>query len=113
MVQSSTGFLLRVDPGTGVAQRIDIGADVLMTNGDGLLLEGRTLYVVQNRLNKIAVLTLNRAGTAGVLVDELTSPDFDVPTTVARFGNRLYLPNARFTTPPTPTTPYWVTAVRR
>jgi sugar lactone lactonase YvrE len=112
MVQSSTGFLLRVDPRTGVAQRIDIG-DALMTNGDGLLLLGRTLYVVQNRLNKVAVLTLNRAGTAGEVVDELTSPDFDVPTTAAAFGNRLYLPNARFTTPPTETTPYWVTAVRR
>lgn len=112
MVQSSTGFLLRVDPRTGVARRIDIG-DALMTNGDGLLLLGRMLYVVQNRLNKIAVLTLNRTGTKGEVVGELTSPDFDVPTTVAAFGDRLYLPNARFTTSPTPTTAYWVTAVDR
>ena len=112
MVQSSTGFLLRVDPRTGVARRIDLG-DALMTNGDGLLLLDRTLYVVQNRLNKIAVLELNDTGTKGELVGELTSPDFDVPTTVAAFGNRLYLPNARFTTSPTPTTPYWVTAVNR
>ncbi len=112
IVQSSTGFLLRVDPQTGVARRIDIG-DALMTNGDGLLLLGRTLYVVQNRLNKIAVLKLNHTGTKGEVVGELTSPDFDVPTTVAAFGNRLYLPNARFTTPPTPTTEYWVTAVDR
>ena len=112
MVQSSTGFLLRVDPRTGVARRIDIG-DALMTNGDGLLLLGRTLYVVQNRLNKIAVLKLNHTGTNGEVVGELTSPDFDVPTTAAAFGNRLYLPNARFTTSPTPTTVYWVTAVDR
>lgn len=112
MVQSSTGFLLRVDPRTGVALRIDIG-DALMTNGDGLLLLGRTLYVVQNRLNKIAVLKLNHTGTKGEVVGELTSPDFDVPTTAAAFGNRLYLPNARFTTSPTPTTEYWVTAVDR
>ncbi|WP_410789734.1 SMP-30/gluconolactonase/LRE family protein [Kribbella sp. C-35] len=112
MVQSSTGFLLRVDPHTGVARRIDLG-DALMTNGDGLLLLGRTLYVVQNRLNKIAVLNLNHTGTRGEVVGELTSPTFDVPTTVAAFGNRLYLPNARFTTSPTPTTEYWVTAVER
>jgi sugar lactone lactonase YvrE len=112
IVQSSTGFLLRVDRRTGVAQRIDIG-DALMTNGDGLLLLGRTLYVVQNRLNKIAVLELNHTGTKGEVVGELTSPDFDVPTTAAAFGDRLYLPNARFTTPPTPTTEYWVTAVDR
>ena len=112
IVQSSTGFLLRVDPRSGVARRIDIG-DALMTNGDGLLLLGRTLYVVQNRLNKIAVLKLNHTGTKGEVVGELTSPDFDVPTTAAAFGNRLYLPNARFTTSPTPTTEYWVTAVER
>jgi hypothetical protein len=110
MVQSSTGFLFRVDPRTGVARKIDIGTAV-MTAGDGLLLIGRTLYVVQNRLNQIAVLTLNSAGTRGQLVRHITSADFDVPTTAAAFGNRLYLPNARFTTPPTPTTPYWVTAV--
>ncbi|MEU8227789.1 superoxide dismutase [Kribbella sp. NPDC048915] len=112
IVQSSTGFLLRVDPRSGVARRIDLG-DALMTNGDGLLLLGRTLYVVQNRLNKVAVLELNHPGTKGVLVDELTSPDFDIPTTAAAFGNRLYLPNARFSTSPTPTTEYWVTAVER
>jgi hypothetical protein len=52
-------------------------------------------------------------GTKGEVVGELTSPRFDVPTTVAVFGNRLYLPNARFSTSPTPTTEYWVTAVDR
>ena len=45
------------------------------------------------------------------LVDTLTSPDFDVPTTVARWRDGLYLPNARFTTPATPETEYWVTRV--
>jgi len=110
IVQSSTGFLFRVDPRTGVTRRIDIG-DAVMTNGDGLLLIGRTLFVVQNLLNKVAVLTLNQSGTKGTLVREVTSPDFDVPTTAAAFGDRLYLPNARFTTPPTPTTAYWATAI--
>jgi sugar lactone lactonase YvrE len=112
IVQSSTGFLFRVDPRTGVTRRIDLG-DIVMTNGDGLLVIGTTLYVVQNRLNKIAVLSIDPSGTKGRLVREITSADFDVPTTAAAFGSRLYLPNARFTTPPTPTTPYWVTAVPR
>jgi sugar lactone lactonase YvrE len=112
VVQSSTGFLLRVDPHTGITTRVDLGT-ALMTNGDGLWLSGNTLYVVQNRLNKIAVLDLNKSGTRGTLVREITSTDFDVPTTIAVFGGRLYLPNARFSTPPTPTTPYWGTAVER
>lgn len=112
IVQSSTGLLFRVDPRTGATRRIDLGG-ALMTNGDGLLLDGTTLYVVQNQLNRIAVIELDRAGTTGHVVRHLTSTDFDVPTTAAAFGHRLYLPNARFTTPPTPQTPYWVTAVRR
>jgi sugar lactone lactonase YvrE len=111
-VQSSTGFLFRVDPRTGVTKRVDLGG-TLMTNGDGMLLLGRSLYVVQNFSNQIAVVSLNRAGTTGKLTRTITARSFDVPTTVAAFGRRLYLPNARFNTPPTATTRYWVTAVRR
>ncbi|WP_370619916.1 SMP-30/gluconolactonase/LRE family protein [Mumia sp. Pv 4-285] len=112
VVHSTLGELYRVDPRTGVARTVDLGGASL-ANGDGMLLEGRTLYVVQNRLNQIAVVKLDRQGRAGRLVGVITDPGFDVPTTVASFGRWLYLPNARFTTPPTPDTPYWVTRVSR
>jgi sugar lactone lactonase YvrE len=112
LIQSNTGLLFRVDPATGEATTVDLGGATL-PNGDGILLRGRTLYVVQNQLNQVAVVQLNRAGTSGAVVDELTDPGFDVPTTVAAFGPRLYLPNARFGTEPTPTTPYTAVAVRR
>jgi sugar lactone lactonase YvrE len=112
VVQSATGFLFRVDPATGVATRVDLGT-TLLTNGDGLLVVGTTLYVVQNRLNQVAVIKLDPDGTIGVLVDTLASPDFAVPTTVAAFGNSLYLPNARFGTPEPETLEYWVTRVDR
>ncbi|SCL34461.1 hypothetical protein GA0070624_4995 [Micromonospora rhizosphaerae] len=111
VVQSNTGTLFRVDPATGVSTTVDVPG-YTFTNGDGLLLVGRTLYVVQNRLNQIAVVELNTAGTAGTVTGTITDQDFDVPTTVAMALGRLYLPNARFTTPPTPTTPYTVVAVR-
>jgi sugar lactone lactonase YvrE len=109
VVQSNTGFLFRVDPRTGVATKVDLGG-TLLTNGDGLLVEGRTLYAVQNRLNQVAVVRLDRSGSSGRLQTTLTDADFDVPTTIASYGKSLYLPNARFSTPPTPTTTY--TAVR-
>jgi hypothetical protein len=32
---------------------------------------------------------------------------------VAEFGNRLYLVNARFTTPPGPDVDYWITKIRK
>jgi len=110
VVQSATGILYRVDPATGAATRVDLGG-ALLPNGDGLLLSGRTLFAVQNALNQVAVVRLNDAGTAGQVVQTLTDPRFDIPTTVAAFGDRLYLPNARFTTPPTPTTPYNAVAI--
>jgi sugar lactone lactonase YvrE len=108
VVQSSTGKLFRVSFG-GASTLVDL--DHTLTNGDGLLLEGRTLYVVQNRLNTVAVLKLDRGATRATLTDTLTDPRFDVPTTVASFGHRLYLPNARFGTTPEPTTIYQVNAI--
>jgi sugar lactone lactonase YvrE len=97
-VQSNTGSLFKIDPESGVADRIELtGGDV--ANGDGLLLEGRTLYVVQNRQNQVAVVKLARDLGSGTIVDHLTDSDFDVPTTIDRQAGRLYLPNARFGTP--------------
>jgi sugar lactone lactonase YvrE len=110
VVNSSNGTLYRVASQTGKASVVDLSG-YAVTAGDGLLREGRRLYVVQNRLNQIAVIRLNSTGTRGHLVKTLTSPRFDVPSTVARSGQSLYLPNARFTTPPTPTTAYDVTRV--
>ncbi|MBZ5734191.1 SMP-30/gluconolactonase/LRE family protein [Nocardioides sp. TRM66260-LWL] len=110
VVDSSDGRLHRVDPRTGVTTVVDLGGAAL-TNGDGLLRTGRTLLAVQNRLNRVAVVRLSTDGRSGRLVRTLTDERFDVPTTVARLGSRLYLPNARFSTPPTPTTTYAITAI--
>ncbi|MFG1708966.1 superoxide dismutase [Nonomuraea sp. M3C6] len=111
IVQSNTGKLFEVDPSSGVTTEVDLGGESL-ANGDGLLLAGRTLYAVQNRLNTVTAIGLARDGSSGKIVKRLTDPRFDVPTTVAAFGNRLYLPNARFTTTPTPDTPYSVVAIK-
>ncbi len=98
VVNTTTGLLYRVDPATGEATRVDVGG-VSLERGDGMLLEGRTLYVVQNTMNKVAVIRLDRSGTSGRLTGYLRAQSFDVPTTVARIAGALYLPNARFTTP--------------
>ena len=106
-VQSSTASLLRIDPDTGVADAIELtGGDA--TNGDGLLLEGRTLYVVQNRLNRVAVVALAPDLGSGTVVGHLTHPAFSVPTTIDRVSGRLYLPNARFGIPNPDTAAYQV-----
>jgi sugar lactone lactonase YvrE len=109
IVQSNTGKVFTVDPRTGRTREIVLNVPV--TNGDGILLDGRTLYVVQNQNNRIAVIRLDHRLSSGTVTGYLTDPDFDVPTTIAEFGKRLYAVNARFTTPPTPNTPYWVAKV--
>ncbi len=112
VVQSVSGKLFRVNPKTGRATRVGLRG-YLLTNGDGMLRQGRTLYVAQNQDNKVAVIRLTKSGRFGRLVRTITSSGFDVPTTIAAWRGGLYLPNARFTTPPTPTTPYWITRVHR
>ncbi|WP_340381970.1 superoxide dismutase [Streptomyces sp. SS7] len=111
VVQSGVGALHRVDPRSGVTTRVDLGDAAPLTNGDGLLRTGRTLYVVQNRQNAVDVFTLAADGRTGVFRRRITDGAFDVPTTVAALGSRLYLPNARFTTTPTPETTYAIVAV--
>ncbi len=113
VVQSNTGLLFRVNPKTGFAKQVNLGGAKL-TNGDGLLLRGRTLYAVQNQQNQVAVIDLNRRGSRGKLVDTLTAADlqgnatFDVPTTAASYRGSLYLPNARFGNASPATAEYWI-----
>jgi hypothetical protein len=111
-VQSGTGKLFLVDARTGDTDEIDLDGDTV-TNGDGLLLRGRRLYVVQNRDNQIAVVHLKRNLRRGEIKRFLTDDDFDVPTTIAERGRFLWAVNARFTTPPTPDTTYDVVRVSR
>jgi hypothetical protein len=62
-------------------------------------------------LNRIAVVELASNLASGEIVDLLTNSSFDVPTTIAKFGNALYAVNARFGTVPTPETEYDVVRV--
>lgn len=58
VVNSTRGKLYGVDPDTGEATEIDLGGKSV-TNGDGILLQGKTLYVVRNQLNQIAEIQLS------------------------------------------------------
>lgn len=112
VVSSALGALFMVDPKSGATEQIDLGNDSLPA-GDGILLDGKTIYVVQNRLNQIAVVQLAPDLSSGAIVDVITDSDFVVPTTIAEFGNRLYAPNAKFGLPVTPDTPFEVVQVRK
>jgi sugar lactone lactonase YvrE len=102
IVQSSTGKLYRVHPSTGATREISLGGPTVET-GDGILLDGRTLYVVQNTMNQIAVIRVNGALTSGTIRTRITDRRFMVPTTIDEHGRRLYAVNAHFGATPSET----------
>lgn len=110
VVNFAVGNLYLVNSANGSARRIDLGSGSV-PNGDGILLDGKTLYVVQNFLNQIAVVNLSSDLTSGEIVRLITSSSFRVPTTIAEFGDELYAVNARFDISPTPDTEYEVVRV--
>lgn len=111
IVQSNTGKVFRVNPATGLTKEIDLGsADAAF--GDGIEVVGSKLFVVQNQLNRVEVFKLRHHLGSARLLGTLTSPGLDVPTTLAIQGRHVWAVNARFSTPVTPTTPYWITRLR-
>jgi hypothetical protein len=97
VVQSNLGKLFRVNGRSGHTREIEL--DQPVTNGDGLLRRGHELYVVQNRLNRVAVVELDRPFHSGAVRRFLTDPRLDVPTTIAPFKDFIYAVNGRFDRP--------------
>jgi hypothetical protein len=97
VVQSNLGKLFTVDAATGDSREIEL--DTPVENGDGILLRGRTLYVVRNQNNLVAVVQLAGHLRSGEVEDELTDSNLDVPTTIAPFNQFIYAVNARFDRP--------------
>ena len=96
---SANGALYTVDPKTGESAAI---AGISVPSVDGIVLSGRRLWAVQNS-NQITRILLNGDLTAGTVENVITSDLIQVPSTAARFGNRLAVVNAKFDTgiPPT------------
>lgn len=111
LVNSATESVYTVDPDTATATEIELDSPV--PNGDGILLDGKTLYVVQNFMNQIGVIELSPDLASGVVTKPITSPDFMIPTTIAEFGRHIYAVNARFDTPPGPDVTYDVVQVEK
>jgi DNA-binding beta-propeller fold protein YncE len=96
-VNSFTGELFAIDARAGSAAEIPVtGGDGELDEGDGILLKGRKLYVVENQDNRVTVVKLRRNLSSGRIVREIDSDLFQVPTTIARSGGRNYVVNAKF-----------------
>jgi hypothetical protein len=94
---SSRAALYLVDPRTGSSRDITLTGGALAPGTvDGILLDGRTLWVVQNFVNQVVKIELSPDLGSGRIVATVTNALFRVPTAVGEDGHRLALINARF-----------------
>jgi sugar lactone lactonase YvrE len=108
VAHSTNGELYTVDPANGASATI---AGVSVPNVDGIVLLGRRLWAVQNSSNLVTQVQLSPHLTSGVIEEVITSDLFQVPSTAARFGNRLAVVNAKFDTGFPPTAKTWEVVV--
>jgi sugar lactone lactonase YvrE len=92
LVQTNTGNLYRVDTATGETIQIDLGGSLL--GGDGLELDGQTLYVV--REGQITTVALGPDYASASIGASFSDPSFAMPTTIARFDGCLLVVNSQF-----------------
>ena len=93
-VQSNTGNLYRIDTRSKEVTQVDLGGETL-ENGDGILLDGRTLYVVRNRQGLIFPVRLAQDFASGE-GEGFTHPSLAYPTTIAAYDGHLLVVNSQF-----------------
>ena len=101
-MQLNTGELWRIDLKTKAVKKVMDG----LVNGDGLLLDGRTLYVARNKDQVVAKVSLSADYGSGQLVAQEPLNGLRFPATLAKVGNDLVVTQAQLDriggTPETP-----------
>lgn len=95
-VHSDNGTLYRIDTTTREVAEIDLGGADL-TSGDGLLLDGSTLFVVATSPEaRVVQIELAADALSGDAVDDLVDESFAYPTTLAQCGtDRIQVVNSQ------------------
>ena len=101
IVNITSGVLYLVDTESGEASPLEIeGAEQLFVDGDGLYLAGRTLYIMQNFSDKIAVVQLSGDLSGGEFIKNIPGEGeinpLKIATTIIGFGNSIYAINTDF-----------------
>lgn len=94
VVQASTGNVYRVDVASSEVARVEM--DVSVPGGDGMVVDGSTLYVVQNGEDRVAVLELSEDWTSAQLTGYLEDERLSSSATAALVGDDLLVVNAQF-----------------
>lgn len=111
VVHSSTGTLYRVSTEDGSAVQIDLGEGAVQA-GDGLVLRGSSIVVVQNALGQVTTVRVSDDYASGQVWSSLADASFRTPTTAAILGGRLLVVNAQFSARGgTPVLPFSVSSI--
>ncbi len=94
-VQMNTGELYRIEIESKEVTQIDLGGETV-TNGDGLVLDGQTLYVVRIADNEVDIVELSEDFTSGTVEARFSDPAFIWPATAAKADDQLLVVNTQF-----------------
>ena len=95
VVQSNTGKIFKIDVASKQASEINTnGAN--LTGGDGILLQGHSLYVLRNAAELLVTLKLTDNFDAGQVTSVFTHPQFQFPTTLAKLDDQFLFANSQF-----------------
>lgn len=94
VIQTNTGRLFRIGVSDRSVTPIDVDAD--LTNGDGLVLQGRTLYVVRNRNEEIVPVRLSEDFASGEPGQPIRADALRFPTTAALADGGLLVVSSQF-----------------
>ena len=115
VVQSNTGRLFRIEIATKEIVPIDLGGATVPA-GDGILLQGSTLWVLQNNVALLTEIRLNVERATGQVIARTTDPSFAFPTTLTDARGRLLVVNSQFNRRGpvlSPTLPFTVSVIRK
>jgi hypothetical protein len=101
IVNITSGVLYRVDTASGEASPLEIeGAEDLFPDGDGLYMNDRTLYIMQNFSDKISVVQLSEDLSGGEFIKRIPGEGefnpLNIATSIIGFGNSIYAINTNF-----------------
>lgn len=92
---SGLAKIYRVDPMTGYADEIEVSPP-LSGFLDGLVMHGRTLYILNPDMDAVQVVELDKEMLTGEFVGVINDPSMSGVASGALFGESLYVNNAHY-----------------
>jgi len=95
VVAANTGTLYRIDVETKGVTAIDLAGETV-PGGDGLVLDGQTLFVVQNGADQVTVISLADDFASGTVDRVIAHESLTDSATAALIGSDLVVTNSQF-----------------